>query len=115
MILVLALVELLLSVVFIVMAVLSRLERLPRNQWFGYRLPLLLEDDDAWRAGHRAAWIPTLLCAVALIVGAIGTIVERREEAIPWWSLGGCLALGVLAIIGSACALVGANRAVGRR
>ncbi|MBB3023843.1 hypothetical protein [Helcobacillus massiliensis] len=81
---------------------------------FVYRLPLLLEDEAAWRANHRAAWIPTLLCAVALVMRAVGTLIQRDVEGVPWWSVGSCIALGFLALTGSACAMVGAKRAAER-
>lgn len=99
------------GVMLLAMGVLGRLERLPRNALIGYRLPVLLESDGAWRRGHRAAWVPTVIAGAACLVGAIGACASRSDDALSLWALGVCTAILALCILG----LVLAVRAAGGR
>ncbi len=61
--------------------VLGMTGRLPKNDWFGIRMHVVMSSDAAWLAGHRAAG-PWLLAAgvVALAVGV--TLLVVRPDAV---------------------------------
>lgn len=64
----------LLAAALVVVGLAGLTERLPRNRWVGIRSASVQVDEEAWRAGHRAASGaimaaagPPLLLAIALI------------------------------------------------
>lgn len=62
----------------------SAIVRRGRNAWVGIRTPNTMESDQAWVAGHKAAW-PTIWvsCTAALLV-LLGLFVIL--VAVPDWS-----------------------------
>jgi len=60
--------------------VLGMTGRLPKNDWFGIRMHVVMSSDAAWLAGHRAGG-PWLLAAglVALVAGV--TLLVARPDA----------------------------------
>lgn len=55
--------------------------RIPRNHLVGIRLPSTQASDAAWRAGHRAAIVPSWIACVVLIVVDVGVVLLSRSVA----------------------------------
>lgn len=77
------------------------LERLPRNRWVGLRTAAIRDDDERWRAGHRAAGAsliaaagPSLLLGVALIAAP----PEKLEDWLLILIVAGLITGGLLAL-----------------
>jgi hypothetical protein len=68
--------------------------RIPRNPLVGLRVRWVLDDEEAWETGHRAA-VPAVTAAapVAVVVGIIGAVPALGEDARIILALAG---LGVL-------------------
>lgn len=78
-------------------------DRLPRNVWFGVRIPSTLRSDAGWRAGHRAA-LPALRAAVvvaALCAVLALALVPASAPAALTMGLVGVAAIAALAIVGA--------------
>lgn len=71
--------------------------RLARNQWTGIRTPSTMRNDQAWRAGHRAA----LRLTPMYVVNAVAACAVLAFAAVRSWSPGSVwiLAIGCLAVI----------------
>lgn len=82
--------------------------RIPRNQFAGIRLPALFASDAAWRAGHRAALVPTVAgSAVAIVIAA-------PTALIPAFGLVGLTVETLAMFAGVIVGAVFANRAASR-
>ena len=67
-----------------------------RNPVVGIRVPALLASDEAWKGGHRAAVLPTVVAAIAACaLGALALIVPSLAD---WGILlsGGPVLLGLI-------------------
>ena len=93
-----------LGAVLVVVAAVSRAERLPRNWLVGIRIPSTMMSDAAWRAGHRAGG-PALATAgaVDLALAALLWMLAERPAAVP-----------VIGTFATAATLVGAGTSVVR-
>lgn len=57
-----------LLLVLFVACILASRGAIPRNHWFGIRLPPLKRNDAAWRAGHAAGVAPAAVVFVIALV-----------------------------------------------
>jgi len=64
--------------------------RLRINPLAGYRFRYFLAGEDAWRAGHRAALLPTVIGAGALAAGGIASAVVDTDDSAAACVFGGC-------------------------
>ncbi|MEJ5912903.1 SdpI family protein [Pseudokineococcus sp. 1T1Z-3] len=81
-------------VLVLVLARPAAMEARGRNAWVGIRIPSTMASDEAWVAGHRAAW-------PLLRAGSVGALVLVAGLAVLWWTTGrddGLLALGVVGV-----------------
>jgi len=69
-------------------------ERLPRNRWIGLRTAGLRDDDEAWRAGHRAAGGALIVAAGPPLLVGVALIATPPDALEDWW-----LVLAALGII----------------
>jgi len=60
--------------------VLGMTGRLPKNDWFGIRMHVVMSSDAAWLAGHRAGG-PLLLAGGLVALAAGVTLVVVRPDA----------------------------------
>jgi uncharacterized membrane protein len=60
--------------------ILSTTGRLPKNDWFGIRMHVVMSSDAAWRAGHRAGG-PLLLAGGLVALAAGMTLLVFRPDA----------------------------------
>ena len=63
-----------------VTGVLGMTGRLPKNDWFGIRMHVVMSSDAAWLAGHRAGG-PWLLAGGLVALAAGVTLLVVRPEA----------------------------------
>ncbi|MGO0605952.1 SdpI family protein [Brevibacterium linens] len=90
---------LVLAVVCIVLVLVIRGDRLPRNRAIGIRPALTLRSEAAWKAGHRAA-IPMLITISIISVGFSIALLSVEKFAWPK-AVGAVLAVsGWLLILG---------------
>lgn len=90
---------LLLAVVCVVLVLVIRGDRLPRNRAIGIRSALTLRSEAAWKAGHRAA-IPMLITISIIAVGFSIALLSVEKFAWPK-AVGAVLAVsGWLLILG---------------
>lgn len=82
---------------------------LPRNLWLGLRTAALMESDDAWVAGHRAAARYLCIAGAGLIVSAVA-IVFLTEAAFAVVALAGCAWVLAWVFIASRVAVRAAER-----
>lgn len=68
---------------------------IPRNHLVGVRLPPLLRNDVAWRAGHRAAVLPA---GCAFAVALIGSAASFALPAASWIAIA-AFATGVVWVL----------------
>jgi hypothetical protein len=62
--------------VLLVASIFAASGRLPRNRFFGLKFPALETSDPAWRAGHRAAIVPSVIAVVvAAVFALLGALV----------------------------------------
>ncbi|WP_162819094.1 SdpI family protein [Leifsonia aquatica] len=64
-----------LLLVLVIACVLAGNGTLKRNHLFGVRIPSVLRDDDAWRAGHAAGMLPATIAFVTAMVGELVGLV----------------------------------------
>lgn len=72
----LAVLGILAGLVFVGCALAARVPRFPRNIWIGYMLGATRDSDEAWEAGHRAAWVPMLTSGIGLVAGGAGMLAD---------------------------------------
>ncbi|MCS4593478.1 SdpI family protein [Brevibacterium sediminis] len=90
---------LLLAVVCVVLVLVIRGDRLPRNRAIGIRSALTLRSEASWKAGHRAA-IPVLIIISIIAVGFSIALLSVEKFAWPK-AVGAVLAVsGWLLILG---------------
>jgi len=68
------------GLVLTVTGLLGTMGRLPKNDWFGIRMHVVMSSDSAWLAGHRAGG-PWLLAGGLMAVAAGVTLVVVRPDA----------------------------------
>jgi len=83
---IIALAMLILASALATIGIAGAIERLPRNRWAGLRMQAMLEDDDAWRIGHKAAG-PALIAAAGppLLLGV--ALLAVPPETVEDWFL----------------------------
>ena len=59
-------------------------ERLPRNRWIGLRTAGVRDDDESWRAGHRAAGSALIAAAGPPLLLGVALIAAPPEELEEW-------------------------------
>ncbi len=98
----------------LLMAVVAQLGgtgRLPRNGFLGLRIPSTMASDEAWRAGHRAATLPTWCGFAAAAVVAIVCWTAVRSTT----GVNICVVvIGVLFVVTVVWSLIAASRAARR-
>ena len=65
-------------------------EQIPRNPWYGFRVPKTLASDEVWYPAnrHMGGWL--LLCGVITVTGvlALWPFAGRLAvDAVGWWGL----------------------------
>lgn len=81
-----------LLLVLVVICIAAARGALPLNGFVGIRIPSLMRNDAAWRAGHAAAVRPaTVAFVVALIASGIGLALPPA-----YWGAIGAFAAGVV-------------------
>ena len=58
------------GIVFIVISIPGIVEKVPPNQWYGFRVAKTLSDERIWYAANRVMGIDLLLAGLAIILGA---------------------------------------------
>lgn len=96
-----------------VLGVLSGLEKLPRNAGVGIRIASVMESDEAWRLGHRAAARWTFGGGFFAAAAAIVSLSIGTESAV--LTLIGTVGLVVLLLIGTRVASTAAQALNERR
>ena len=69
------------GLILVVTGVLGMTGRLPKNDWFGIRMHVVMSSDAAWLAGHRASG-PWLLAGGLGALAAGVTLVVFRPDAV---------------------------------
>jgi uncharacterized membrane protein len=100
----------LLGLLLLVPGLLGMAGRLPRNDWVGIRMHVVMRDERTWRAGHKAGG-PWLAAAglVAIAGGAVLAVWSPSRGAANAFSLGVLLAAFVLSAVGAWRAQAGAR------
>lgn len=70
------------AVLVLVIAILCANGVLPRNRGVGLRIPALMASDESWRAGHRAAILPSAVGALASVIATIVVLVQPSLQSI---------------------------------
>ncbi|SHU72589.1 Predicted integral membrane protein [Mycobacteroides abscessus subsp. abscessus] len=87
--------ELVVTVVLAAVSWRAATGRLARNQLTGIRTPSTMRSDQAWVAGHRAAWrLAPLYAANALIACSVLLAAMVRT-----WSTGSVVILGIVCLV----------------
>ena len=81
-----AVVVAILSIAVIVLIPLCAVGRIPRNPFIGLRLPALFVSDDAWKAGHRAAVLPSVCGGVVGVIASV-LVVTFQGSAAVWFAV----------------------------
>ncbi len=55
--------------------------RLPRNDWFGIRMHVVMSSDAAWLAGHRAGGPWLLVGGLVALAAGVALVVARPDAA----------------------------------
>lgn len=78
------------GVLVMLLALLGKIEKLPRNHFAGIRLPSTMRSDRVWAAAHRASWTMTMLASLFLIALGVRILMIGAEEAESeiWWFVG---------------------------
>lgn len=58
-------------------ALAARFGRLPPNRWVGFIRGTTRRSEAAWRAGHRAAWLPLLLGGLSVVVASLAGLGDQ--------------------------------------
>ena len=87
-----------LLLVMVVICIAAASGRLPLNGFVGIRIPSLMRDDGAWRAGHTAAVRPA---AVALVVALVASGIGPALPPAHWGAIAAFVA-GVVWVFVSA-------------
>ena len=111
------LVRILFALLWVVVAILciwlglaSKRGTLKRNDFAGYRLPVIQQSEETWKVAHDAAWKWTTAMAVGPAVGVVGTICARSEEGIVWWALIATIVVTVTCVGGTVSAIRAAKK-----
>ena len=72
---------LLFGVLLLVAGVLGAAGRLPKNDWVGLRLHVVMQDDETWRKGHKAAAPWLVAGGIIDTVGGLALWLERPPTA----------------------------------
>jgi uncharacterized membrane protein len=64
-----------------VTGVLGMTGRLPKNDWFGIRMHVVMSSDAAWLAGHRAGGPWLLAGGLAALAAGVTLLVVRPDAA----------------------------------
>ena len=56
--------------------------RLPKNDWFGIRMHVVMSSDAAWRAGHRAGGPLLLAGGLVALAAGVALLVARPDAVI---------------------------------
>ncbi|HYO86550.1 MAG TPA: SdpI family protein [Dermatophilaceae bacterium] len=99
----------LVGVVHLVLGVASRTERLLRNYFAGIKTTRMLQSDDAWRVGHRAA-APLFLAigGIGIVFSVVIAVLSGSDDAATTY----LLSYMALVVVGLAAATWLAHRAV---
>lgn len=97
------------GVILVAVAYRGRRGTLPRNLWVGLRTAPLMESDDAWVTGHRAAARHLFIAGAGLTVSAVA-IVFLTEAAVAVVALAGCAWVLAWVFIASRIAVRAAER-----
>ena len=83
------------GVLMIVTGALGWAGRLPRNDWIGLRLHVVMASDRTWRVGHKAGgpWLFSVGCVVA--GGGAALLITYREPDTGLKQAGALLAIAV--------------------
>lgn len=85
--------------------------RLPKNDWFGIRMHVVMSSDAAWLAGHRAGG-PWLLAGGLVALAAGVTLLVLRPDAATGARIAGVSLTAAFLLAGAAawCAQAAARR-----
>lgn len=61
------------GIVFIVISIPTILEKVPPNNWYGFRVAKTLSDERIWYAANRVSGIDLLLAGLAIVIGTLIT------------------------------------------
>ncbi len=61
------------GIVFIVISIPTILEKVPPNNWYGFRIAKTLSDERIWYAANRVMGIDMLLAGLAIVMGTLLT------------------------------------------
>lgn len=80
------------------------------NPLVGIRLPALLDSEDAWQRGHRAAVRPLTVAAVIGFLALVGSVLVSRHVVAYLVFLGIALVVMIIGVIVAAIAAVRAAK-----
>jgi uncharacterized membrane protein len=72
------------------------LRMIPRNGWYGFRVPKTLASDQVWYPANQAAGIALLLAGCIWLAAAFGAVPPRYVTLVGMSAIGGALLVSFL-------------------